>query len=277
MRVPDPNQFAPTSGSQFASDLQRAAGYKPVTMEDLAKGYAQYDETTKYVQQNKNATDSQLFSHAVDKVLAWWKKSKLPPAPKSEPAPRPGAGPSNGGAGNQGSGSAPRGGSSGGSSGSRAGSGAGSGAGGPTLPNTSISTGSGGSQNRPQALPTLRKPTQKATGGMFEGDPGQGKVAPRKPLPLTPAQQQSILKGMYAPSNWVGRAPAYALVSATAFRNWVIRAAKYAKISLTPPKPPVRKPTSYVPRVQKKPVSTTSAHIATQSPSGSFGRGGMIQ
>jgi hypothetical protein len=59
---------------QFAVDLQRATGFKPITQEDLKVSYSQYDQTPGQVK--RSDTDSFLYKKATDTVINWWKKQR---------------------------------------------------------------------------------------------------------------------------------------------------------------------------------------------------------
>lgn len=59
---------------QFAVDLQRATGFKPITQEDLKDSYSQYDQKPGEVK--KSDTDTFLYKKATNTVIDWWKKQR---------------------------------------------------------------------------------------------------------------------------------------------------------------------------------------------------------
>lgn len=175
-----------SSGEQYARDLTRAAGYKPVTQQDLADAYKQYDQ--KVGQVKKGNSDAFLRKRATDTVIAWWKKQKATEAAKKKAAatPPPAKSPAKGSAGTGGSGG---------------GGGGGYGSGG--------SGGTGGSKG------TLLPDTSMSAVG------AKAPVLKPIPRPLTTSYVKTQLNAAGFPT---AKPPAYALKNKETFDAWLKRA-----------------------------------------------------
>lgn len=71
---------------QYARDLERASGFKPITQEDLKVAYSQYDQKPGEVKSGN--TDTFLYKRATDTVINWWKKQRAAEATAKADAAR---------------------------------------------------------------------------------------------------------------------------------------------------------------------------------------------
>lgn len=182
---------------QYQRDLNRAAGFKPITPQDLKTAYSQYDQQPGQVR--RNDSDSFLHQKAVTTVIDWWKRQKEAEAAKkveadrraaSEAAARAKAEADARAAASRQSGSGSAGGSSGGGSGGGSSSG-----GGFMLPNTSMGA-------TPTAVPNLKPIPRPVTANYVAEQLRRNGLVGAKP----PA---SALLNMETFHRWVNQAVAW--------------------------------------------------------------------
>ena len=182
--------FSDLSEQRFASDLQQAAGFKPLIKKDLEQAYSRYKDVGVKMGRVKGKSDAQLYKQATDDVLKWWKlqKSKTTPTGNKPATPgqpgaptSPGSGPGSSGGGGAGSGGAGSGGS-------------GSGRSGTMLPDT-------------------------AAGGKYTG--------PTNLKPISQPLNKNYMNQQLQRSGFPGaRPPLYALKNQDAFDSWLARAVR---------------------------------------------------
>lgn len=180
--------FSDLQEQRFASDLETAAGYKPLLPSDLDKAYARYGSVGVKRGRVAGKSDAQLYKQATDDVLKWWKAQKAKPNP---PTGNSGSAPPKGSSPNAGSGNS-RGNSSQGYS-------------------TPVSSG-GSSGGR--STPLLPDTSMAARGGA---------TAPK--LAPIPRVSHTYVKAKLAQNGFSGATPPdYALTSQAAFDAWLQRA-----------------------------------------------------
>lgn len=174
--------------SDFAANIQKASGYKPVTQADISQAIGQYGAKWGGV---KGQSDTKLYNRAVQEVITWYKKQKADQAAQDAALKA-----SNGTGGSPATGGASSGGTASGSTEASSSSGASrptsSSSGSPGLPDTAFSTGGTSSA----ALPNI---------GLADVD------------------VRNILAGIPgALLTW--NPPTYARTSESALRSWAYRA-----------------------------------------------------
>lgn len=80
--MPDPNRFTNLQQADQAARMREAAAYKPVLKEDIVKAYEPYGEQFgSFI--TRQTTDTTLYQRAVDKVIAWYRKTKADEAARA--------------------------------------------------------------------------------------------------------------------------------------------------------------------------------------------------
>lgn len=182
-----------SAGEQYARDLDRAAGFKPILQEDINKALKPYGQ--KFGQVPKGASDDFLYQKATKTVVDWYKKNNAKklagPAPSAggaKPAPKTPSQP----VGNM----LPQGPSNSGSSANSA------------TP----------SRNNSAAVP-LQNPGPPSA--LLPNTPLNAPVAPPPRLVPMPELTPDMVRNMLRASGLNVNPPAYALRNLTAFQTWL--------------------------------------------------------
>lgn len=195
--------FQDPASSSIDQDIRSAMDWKPVTKDEINQAYRPYRD--KFGRINQNATDEELYSRAVSKVIDWWKRQEKARSAKGR-APKDGRAPADTSGGRAGGGN-PFGGSGG----------SGGGSGGGMLPDTAM----GGSSPKMPKLADI--PSRRRDSASNPDDLRREQRQLQAARPLTIYQARTVLRRLNVRESAWANIPPYAFKNQKALRNYIVR------------------------------------------------------